>query len=248
MSSLGTLGVLPLEVRTNIYTQLFRSTTVPFNVEHSRKSLNKCLAVLVVSRQICAEASPLLVEHVNVVLMKWYFSIPHSVVNHPKRLAREYPHTLKMGHFILPLEMLDDPPNTGSGARMSAHLVARIFPALNSITLVIQHDAPRYKETIWGFLGCGFSMARSRVGFAWEGKLKYDEDVGKGTVREFIDGELPGLSVAVRREGWKHQVRVHVEMALTPRKACRWEISKDWAMKMKIVRKKNMAASGQYIY
>ena len=101
-----------------------------------------------------------------------------------------------------------------------------------------------YRKPIWDALGCGFDMKTSPVGFAWEGQLGYVEDMEMGSLQPVVRRKLWSLNQVVKREGYERHVKVYLEMAMTPRKACRWEIREGRNMRMEIIRRRDMADSG----
>ena len=254
MSSLGTLTALPPEIRTKIYTHLFRSATVPYIlkpefpllvdgriVERPQCPLNKRLSILLVSKKLSAEASPLVTGHVNARMTNCYLGA--DITSNPAQYARMNPIAAQLGHLVVKIELLCVFAN--SGYLDSAHiLIAQIFPALKSMTVGIERNEGVYRKPIWDALGCRFDMKTVQVGFVWEGELTYVEDMDMGGLAPVVRRRLWSLAQVMRRDGWEQHVRVYLEMALTPRKACRWEIREGRNMRMEIIRRKDMADSG----
>ena len=246
MSALGTLAVLPLEVRTNIYTHLFRSTTVPFNLKIGfgmarageepepckQRFLNRGLAILEVSKQVRAEALPLVTRHINVSLTNCF--PPGNVEYRTKEFPQLKSNLARMEHVVITLG------NTGYlyTGYLANHdfrcgsplLIKQMFPVLRSMTILIGHNS-HYRKDTWDMIGCGHDMTKSPVGSSWKGTLKD----GHGQFLTWMNAFMHH-----RREELGHHVRVCLEMAMTSRKACRWEIRKDWEMRTEIVKRKDM--------
>ena len=247
MSSLGTLAVLPLEVRTNIYTQLFRSTTVLLNLRtglsfvedgeepEPRKQcpLNKGFAILAVSKQFHAEASPLVTGHINVSLTNCF--PPSDVECNAKECSRLNPNAARIEHVVVSVGKLGHLSN--HDFRLGSSLsTEQMFPALRSMTVVVDHSSP-YRKSIWDMIACGHDMTKTPVGSSWKAKLKR----GYGAYGPLLASLHAFMDR--RREGLGHHVRLYLEMALTSRKACRWEIRNDWEVRTEIVKRKDMVDS-----
>ena len=228
MSSLGTLGVLPLEVRTNIYTRLFRSTTVTFNldigfefVQHGgppesckKSSLKRYFAILEVSKQIRAEALPLVIRHINISLTNYF--PPAQVEYRARELPRLNSNIARVEHVVIILGKTGYLANHDFRCG-SPHLIKQIFPVLRSMTILVAHDS-HYRKDTWDMIGCGHDMTKSFMGSSWKGTLKD----GNGQLLKWVKAFMHH-----RREGLDHHVSLCLEMALTSRKACRSEIRKD---------------------
>ena len=99
--------------------------------------LNKCLAILLISKKVWAEASPLVTGHVNARMVNRAFS--PDITSNPARYARMNPTAAQIGHLVVTIEWLCVYAN--SGYLDSAHiLLAQIFPALKSLTIGIERN------------------------------------------------------------------------------------------------------------
>ena len=256
MSSLGTLAVLPLEIRTIVYTQLFRSTTVPFNItadlgeaEEAYEPpkqycpLNKRLAILVASKQTYFEASPLVREYVIARLTNC--SLPPHIACNAEVFARHNPTAARIQHVVVSLLGLRQLAYIVSSYRPTI-LLAQMFPALKSIVVVEEEEytaslSTTYNEKILALFGGGLDAIKSKVGSKSRGWLAYMETLDRTEVAAELGEGLYRMTPLIMRDGWKHHVNVCMEMALTPRKASRWEIGDRWYVETEIIRRKDMA-------